>query len=40
MVISPQAVAGVEEGKSSTVYAALSLAEQVGDPLWNELEAV
>lgn len=32
MVISPQAIASVEEWRSSTVYAALSLDEQVGDP--------
>lgn len=40
MVISPQAIASVEEWRSSTVYAALSLEEQVGDPQWNDSEAV
>lgn len=39
MVISPQTIASVEEWRSSIVYAALSLGEQVGDPQWNDLEA-
>lgn len=38
MVICPQAIASVEEWRSSTVYAALGLDEQVGDPQWNDLE--
>lgn len=39
MVIAPQTIASVEEWRSSTVYAFLSLGEQLGDPQWNDTSA-